>query len=276
MWNSVTLTNPGQIWKLLKIHARGCGTLISHTHWNLDGGLNAMVHVATPPVAANSRGQRLQISFAALRSTSQFFCSDLTAIFFRIYLHASTKQFQRSNHGTVLFILSWSYLPKKWHVWKKKSAWHIPIAGQGSWRQPRSIMQQQNRRRRRQSWIQRAVRIDAFWNDIVWYKRAWEQNSNDTRWNDINWYGHVMCKLEWRPRARTTNNERHHVNPILVRPVFKSYLAIVQPIIVTYQTYVPHQPTLIIIMRSILFGGASSLHFCPGRIQPKIGKGGDE
>lgn len=78
MWNSVTLTNPGQIWKLLKIHARGCGTLISHTHWNLDGGLNAMVHVATPPVAANSPGQRLQISFAALRSSS---------------LHRSDRQF---------------------------------------------------------------------------------------------------------------------------------------------------------------------------------------
>lgn len=100
----------------MKIHARGCGTLISHTHWNPDGGLNATVHVATPPVAANSRGQRLQISFAALRSSS-LHRSD-RQFFFWIYPHASAKQCQRSNHGTVLFILSWSYLPKMWHVWK--------------------------------------------------------------------------------------------------------------------------------------------------------------
>ena len=182
----------------MKIHAGGCGTLISHTHWNPDDGLNATVHVATPPVAANSRGQRLQISFAALRSSS---------------LHRSDRQFflnlSSCINKTISTFQPWNcpfhsvlILPTK-HVtcMEKFSTWHIPIAGRGSWRQPRSIMQQQNRRRRRQSWIQRSVRIDPFWNGIVWYKRAWEQNSNDTRWNDINWYGHVMCKFEWRPRV---------------------------------------------------------------------------
>ena len=90
--------------------ARLWKTNFTYAHWNHDSWwwFPAMVHVATAPVAANSRGQGLQISLAAVRLQVP---SPTSPPIYSWNVH------QHDNPNVQTMELPFS-VPKTWRSWK--------------------------------------------------------------------------------------------------------------------------------------------------------------